>query len=80
MSLRIDFFSKLSFSIVQLLIGLIINISVRFPKARIFLCGVCQNELPTHENLYKRKITLDPMCTLSSQALETVEHLFLLCC
>lgn len=48
------------------------------PKLKIFLWSLCQNALPTKDNLFCRKISANPICTLcSSKQLETVEHLFL---
>lgn len=44
-----------------------------------FLCGVCQNARPTRENVNKRKMLPNPIFPLCRQALETVEHLFVLC-
>jgi len=49
------------------------------PKIRTFLWSLCQNAIPTRENLYKRTITTDPLCPMCSSRTETTEHLFLLC-
>lgn len=50
------------------------------PKIRIFMWSLCHNELSTKDNLFRRRIILDPICQLcQSQIPETIEHLFLLC-
>lgn len=49
------------------------------PKVRIFIWNVCQNAVPSKENLWKRKILPDPICDLCRESMETVEHLHLLC-
>ncbi|KAL3740589.1 hypothetical protein ACJRO7_021809 [Eucalyptus globulus] len=46
---------------------------------RIFTWSICQNAIPTQENLYKRKVLPDPICSLCNTHPETTEHLFLLC-
>ncbi|XP_030477324.1 uncharacterized protein LOC115694334 [Syzygium oleosum] len=50
-----------------------------YPKIRFFLWSLCQNALPTRENLYKRKCVPDPLCPICRNHPETTEHLFLLC-
>lgn len=49
------------------------------PKIRIFMWNMCQNALPTKDNLFQRKVSPDPLCPLCHYERETVEHLFLLC-
>lgn len=49
------------------------------PKIKFFLWSICQNTLPTKENLYKRRILPDPLCPLCLKCPETTEHLFFLC-
>jgi len=49
------------------------------PKVMIFIWNVCQNAIPSKENLWKRKILPDPICDLCCESMETVEHLHLLC-
>lgn len=49
------------------------------PKIKFFLWSICQNALPTKENLYKRQILPDPLCPLCLRHPETQEHLFFLC-
>jgi len=49
------------------------------PKLRIFMWSICHNAIPTRENLYKRKLLPDPICSLCNTCPETTEHLFLLC-
>lgn len=49
------------------------------PKIRIFMWNLCQNALPTKDNLFRMKILPDPICPLCSHERETAEHLFLLC-
>lgn len=50
------------------------------PKIRIFLWSICQNALPTRDNLFQRHISPDPVCALCATHMpETLEHLFLLC-
>ncbi|KAL3719109.1 hypothetical protein ACJRO7_004112 [Eucalyptus globulus] len=41
--------------------------------------NLCQNALPTKDNLFQRKIIPNPICSLCNQGVETVEHLLLLC-
>lgn len=49
-------------------------------RKHLFLWSVCQNALPTRDNLYRRKIIQTPVCGLCSSASpETTEHLFLHC-
>lgn len=49
------------------------------PKVRFFLWSICNNALPTKDNLYRRKMIPDPLCPLCGYNPETPEHLFLLC-
>lgn len=49
------------------------------PKLWIFLWSLCQNAIPTRENLYRRRIIPEPLCPFCSTHMETTEHLFLLC-
>lgn len=49
------------------------------PKIRIFIWSICHNAIPIRENLYKRKVLPDPLCSLCNTHPETTEHLFLLC-
>lgn len=51
------------------------------PKLRTFLWSVCQNALATRDNLFHRKIVLDPFCPLCRQSdhspdLEVVASIF----
>lgn len=48
-------------------------------KVKNFMWCLCQNALPTKDNLFRRKILPDPICPLCTHERETVEHLFLLC-
>jgi hypothetical protein len=41
---------------------------------KLFLWQACNNVLPTKENLYKRKITNDPLCPVCSLEIETAGH------
>jgi hypothetical protein len=49
------------------------------PKVKFFIWRACQNALPTKENLWKRKISPDPLCDLCRATVETAEHTLLLC-
>lgn len=49
------------------------------PKIRTFLWSICQNAIPTRENLHKKKISPDPLCQMCHTEIETTEHVFLLC-
>lgn len=50
------------------------------PKLKIFCWNICHNALPTKDNLYRRRISPDPLCPLChTHQPETIEHLFLLC-
>ena len=40
----------------------------------LFLWQACNNVLPTKENLFKRKITDDPLCTVCLMEVETAGH------
>lgn len=42
---------------------------------RTFLWRVCNNSLPTKENLFHLKITFDPLCLLCGQCLESKVHI-----
>lgn len=53
--------------------------SPTLPKIRHFLWQACQNALPTRENLYRRKIIPDPLCSICQMEVETTEHILLLC-
>ena len=44
-----------------------------------FLWKACNNILPTKENLYKRRITIDYLCPLCRNATETVGHIIWSC-
>jgi len=50
-----------------------------YPNIRFFTWSMCTNALLTKENLYKRKMTLDPLYPICHSELETPKHLFLLC-
>lgn len=39
-----------------------------------FLWRVCNNSLPTRDNLYKKKITIDPLCPICGLVPETSVH------
>ena len=41
---------------------------------KMFLWQACNNILPTKENLWRRKITDDPLCLVCRVEVETVEH------
>ena len=45
----------------------------------IFLWKACQNILPTKSNLFRHRITLDPLCTLCEQMEETLGHILWSC-
>jgi len=49
------------------------------PKMKTFLWSLCQNAIPTRENLHKRKMLPNPFYPFCSTHMETTEHLFLLC-
>lgn len=49
------------------------------PKWRFFLWNVCQNALPTKENLAKRNIIYQPECPICYSEVETTEHIFTRC-
>lgn len=49
------------------------------PKIKVFMWTLCQNALPTSENLRRRKIAPEATCQLCKKDPETEEHLFLLC-
>lgn len=44
------------------------------PKVRMFLWNICQNALPTRDNLFRRKIIPHPLCPICSQQAKTIEH------
>ena len=44
------------------------------PKVRNFVWRACTDILPTRANLYRRKIPIDPLCSICKQTDETVEH------
>lgn len=50
-----------------------------YPKVKFFLWSVCNNALPTRENLYRRKMLPDPLYPICHEAPETLKHLLLLC-
>ena len=41
---------------------------------KLFLWQACNNVLPTKENLYKRKITSDPLCPVCLLEVEMARH------
>ena len=49
------------------------------PKVKTFLWRACSNILPTRDNLFRRKIQIDPICELCSQTRETCDHLLWEC-
>lgn len=49
------------------------------PKIRNFMWRAITNSIPTGANLFKRKLSLSPLCRLCGLFPETVEHLLLLC-
>jgi hypothetical protein len=44
-----------------------------------FLWKACNNNLPTKENLYKRRITEDSLCPLCKTTTETIGHIIWSC-
>lgn len=46
---------------------------------KMFLWQACNNILPTKENLFKRKITDDPLCPICWKKVETVGHVLWSC-
>jgi len=48
-------------------------------KIKLFLWQACHNALPTRDNLYRRKIVPDPVCSICNMEAETTEHILLLC-
>lgn len=48
-------------------------------KVKIFLWSLCQNAIPSKENLWKRNILADPVCDSCRREVKTVEHIFLRC-
>lgn len=48
-------------------------------KIKKFIWSLCQNALPTKENLFKRRTIPDPLCPMCQAHVETLEHIFLLC-
>jgi hypothetical protein len=40
----------------------------------LFLWQACNNILPTKDNLFKRKITDDPLCSMCQLEVETMGH------
>jgi len=46
---------------------------------KLFLWKVCNNALPTKENLYRRKITKDPLCPVCESKAETIWHVLWEC-
>ena len=44
------------------------------PKVRNFVWRACTDILPTRANLYRRKIPIDPLCSICGQTDETVGH------
>lgn len=49
------------------------------PKVWNFLWKACTNILPTRANLQKRKVTVDPHCTICRHHEETVSHILWEC-
>lgn len=45
----------------------------------LFLWQACNNILPTNENLFKRRITTDPLCPICQMEVETVGHVLWSC-
>ncbi|OMO73216.1 reverse transcriptase [Corchorus capsularis] len=48
-------------------------------KIKNFLWKVGANIVPTMENLFKKKVIGNPLCTICNEKAKTVEHLLLLC-
>ena len=44
------------------------------PKVRNFVWRACTDILPTRANLYRRKVPIDPLCSICGQTDETVGH------
>ena len=44
------------------------------PKVRNFVWRACTDILPTRANLYRRKVPIDPHCSICGQTDETVGH------
>lgn len=54
--------------------------SLRSPRVvQFFLWKACQNILPTKANLYKRNLSLDPLCPICGRSEETVCHILWHC-
>ncbi|KAI3421504.1 uncharacterized protein J3R85_012196 [Psidium guajava] len=49
------------------------------PKIKFFTWKLCHNAIPLKDNLLRRKITGDAICSLCKTQPETSEHIFLLC-
>jgi hypothetical protein len=41
---------------------------------KLFIWKVCNNALPTKENMFSRKIVQDPLCPICEGQVETVWH------
>lgn len=46
---------------------------------KMFLCQACNDILPTKERLFKRHITLDPLCSICGLETETLRHILWSC-
>jgi hypothetical protein len=46
---------------------------------KVFLWKACNNLLPTQENLFKRKVSSDPLCPICGVEVETISHILWSC-
>jgi hypothetical protein len=49
------------------------------PKQTHFLWRILNNALPVKENLTKRGVRCNPLCSLCNEKIETIDHIFLKC-
>lgn len=49
------------------------------PKVNHFLWRVCRDNLPTKDNLRKRRMTVDPVCCMCGEEMETTLHILFRC-
>ncbi|XP_047175646.1 TMV resistance protein N-like [Vigna umbellata] len=48
-------------------------------NVKVLMWNICQDDLPTFEYLFRRKLVLSPLCPICGTEPETVEHVFLFC-
>ena len=48
-------------------------------KIRNFIWRLCTNSLATNENLFKKKVRVNPLCSICLKEPETVEHICFMC-